>query len=73
MIALQEQANKTWQQVADMSAKEREDLFNAAFDATCRRLFPDMSDTARDAKRMLNMSYMTFYKHLSSRAMLRKT
>ena len=73
MLVIQEGAGLTWQQLAALSASEREGSFIASFQAMCRRLHPDISDEARDARRLNEMSYLSVFSALSKKAMLRTT
>ena len=56
-----------------MSAQEREKIFVDAFQAMCRKFYPDLSDEEIDAKRMHDKSYMTIYKHCQKKGLLRRT
>mmetsp|Transcript_14808 Transcript_14808/g.29715 ORF Transcript_14808/g.29715 Transcript_14808/m.29715 type:complete len:173 (+) Transcript_14808:254-772(+) len=73
MIALQQETGKTWQQLEATSPMEREQIFNAAFNTMCSNILPDLSDAERDKRRMHEHSYLTFFKLLSKKALLRRT
>ena len=53
-----------------LSAGELELKFIALFAAMCQHMHPNISDEARDAHRLNEMSYLSIYSALSKKEML---
>lgn len=73
MIVISNACEMTFQQLAALSATEREAKYLEAFQSVIKRLHPDKSDEQLDRMRVADNAWTTMFRSLSKAAMLRKT
>ena len=72
MIVIEHESGLKFRELAALPAAEREEKFVQAFQAMCRRLEPGMSDEKLDRERLQDKAWMTIYRRLSKKSLLRK-
>lgn len=73
MIVIADACKMNFQQLAALSATEREEKYLEAFQSVVKRLHPDLSDEQLDRKRVADNAWTTVFRSLSTKKMLRKT
>ena len=73
MIVIADACKMNFQQLAALSATEREEKYLKAFQSVVKRLHPDLSDEQLDRKRVADNAWTTVFRSLSTKKMLRKT